>query len=116
VPYDGVHDQATTSTTIAVALEIGGGYRSIADLWGPWMRLVDELLEDEQLLDTVYERQGARYPQSRTRGRMQTPAEVVLPLLLLKHMVGASPCMPVGIYSTAKESDIWLSLRCWRAI
>ena len=26
-PYDGVHDQATTSTAIAVALRFGGGYR-----------------------------------------------------------------------------------------
>ena len=50
------------------------------------MRLVDDLLEDEQLLDTVYEAQGERYPQSRRRGRKQTPAEVVLRLLLLKHM------------------------------
>jgi hypothetical protein len=25
----------------------------IEGLWEPWMRLVDELLEDEQLLDTV---------------------------------------------------------------
>ena len=58
----------------------------IADLWEPWMRLVDDLLEDEQLLDTVYEAQGERYPQSRRRGRKQTPAEVVLRLLLLKHM------------------------------
>jgi IS5 family transposase len=58
----------------------------IEELWEPWMRLVDELLEDEQLLDTVYEAQGERYPQSRIRGRMQTPAEVLLRLLLLKHM------------------------------
>ena len=50
------------------------------------MRLVDELLEDEQLLDTVYEAQGERHPQSRSRGRMQTPAEVALRLLLLKHI------------------------------
>lgn len=50
------------------------------------MRLVDELLEDEQLLDAVYEAQGKRYAQSRRRGRMQTPAEVVLRLLLLKHI------------------------------
>ena len=50
------------------------------------MRLVDDLLQDEQLLDTVYETQGERYPQSRSRGRMQTPAEVVLRLLLLKHI------------------------------
>src|SRR6202140_5328131 len=66
----------------------------IEELWEPWMRLVgehlkgvgDELLEDEQLLDTVYEAQGERHPQSRIRGRMQTPAEVLLRLLLLKHI------------------------------
>lgn len=58
----------------------------IEGLWEPWMRLVDELLTDEQLLDTVYEAQGERYPQSRRRGREQTPAEVVLRLLLLKHI------------------------------
>lgn len=50
------------------------------------MSLVDQLLEDEQLLDSVYEAQGKRYAQSRRRGRMQTPAEVVLRLLLLKHI------------------------------
>jgi hypothetical protein len=53
----------------------------IEELWEPWMRLVDELLEDEQLLDTVYEAQGERHPKSRSRGRMQTPAEVLLRLL-----------------------------------
>src|SRR5258708_1559595 len=58
----------------------------IEGLWEPWMRLGDELLEDEQLVDTVYEAQGERHPQSRMRGRMQTPAEVVLRLLLLKHI------------------------------
>jgi transposase, IS5 family len=60
--------------------------KDIEGLWEPWMVLVDELLEDEQLLDTVYEAQGERHPQSRSRGRMQTPAEVLLRLLLLKHM------------------------------
>ena len=58
----------------------------IEGLWEPWMRFVDELLEDEQLLDTVYEAQGERHPQSRSRGRMQTPAEVLLRLLWLKHI------------------------------
>jgi IS5 family transposase len=58
----------------------------IEGLWEPWMLLVDKLLEDEQLLDTVYEAQGERHPQSRIRGRMQTPAEVLLRLLLLKHI------------------------------
>jgi IS5 family transposase len=58
----------------------------IEGLWEPWMVLVDELLEDEQLVDTVYEAQGERHPQSRSRGRVQTPAEVLLRLLLLKHI------------------------------
>ena len=33
------------------------------------MRLVDDVLENEQLLDTVYEAQGERCPQSRSRAR-----------------------------------------------
>src|SRR5260370_17421162 len=60
--------------------------KDIEDLWEPWMRLVDRLLEDEPLLDTIYEAQGERYPQSRRLGREQTPAEVGLRLLLLKHI------------------------------
>jgi transposase, IS5 family len=55
-------------------------------LWEPWMRVADELLEDETLVDQVYEAQGRRYPQSRSRGREQTPAEVALRMLLLKHV------------------------------
>jgi transposase, IS5 family len=58
----------------------------VADLWEPWMRVVDELLEDDELLDTVYEAQGKRHPQSRMRGRQQTPAEVALRMLILKHV------------------------------
>jgi IS5 family transposase len=58
----------------------------VADLWEPWMRVVDELLEDEELLSSVYDAQGKRHPQSRTRGRNQTPAEVVLRMLILKHV------------------------------
>lgn len=46
----------------------------------------DKLLDDEELIDRVYEAQGDRHAQSRTRGRSQTPAEVVLRLLLLKHV------------------------------
>ena len=56
------------------------------ELWEPWMRAVDELWEDDELLDTVYGAQGKRHKQSRTRGRQQTPAEVVLRLLILKHV------------------------------
>lgn len=55
-------------------------------LWEPWMRAADAVLEDEALVDQVYEAQGRRHPQSRSRGREQTPAEVALRLLLLKHV------------------------------
>jgi transposase, IS5 family len=58
----------------------------VAELWEPWMRAVDELLQDDALLDIVYDAQGKRHAQSRTRGRHQTPAEVVLRMLILKHM------------------------------
>ena len=49
------------------------------------MREADCLLDDEELLESVYEAQGKRRKHSRTRGRKQTPAEVVLRLLILKH-------------------------------
>src|SRR5580658_9695125 len=63
----------------------------VGDLWEPWMRAADRLLEDEELLTQVFEAQGRRWKKSRTRGRRQTPAEpeaffrVVLRLMLLKH-------------------------------
>lgn len=55
-------------------------------LWEPWMVQADRLLDDEELIDVVYEAQGERHSQSATRGRSQTPAEMVLRLLLLKHV------------------------------
>lgn len=55
-------------------------------LWEPWMRVADTVLEDEGLVDQVYEAQWRRHPQSRRRGREQTPAEVALRMLLLKHV------------------------------
>jgi len=58
----------------------------VKGLWEPWMVEADKLLEDDELIDCVYEAQGGRRPHSRTRGRSQTPAEIVLRLLLLKHV------------------------------
>ena len=58
----------------------------VSDLWEDWMRHVDGMLADPELLGTVYEALARRWPQSRTRGRKGTPAEVVLRLLLLKHL------------------------------
>lgn len=55
-------------------------------LWEPWMLEADKLLEDEELIELVYEAQGERHEHSSTRGRSQTPAEMALRLLLLKHL------------------------------
>jgi IS5 family transposase len=55
-------------------------------LWEPWMVEADRLLEDEELVDLVYQAQGERHEHSATRGRSQTPAETALRLLLLKHV------------------------------
>jgi transposase, IS5 family len=58
----------------------------VDDLWEPWMRTADHLLDDEQLIERVFEAQARRWLKSRTRGRPQTPTEVVLRLLILKHI------------------------------
>lgn len=46
----------------------------------------DKLLDDDELIDLVWAAQGERHEQSATRGRPQTPAEIALRLLLLKHV------------------------------
>jgi hypothetical protein len=43
-------------------------------LWEPWMVEADKLLDDEELIDRVYEAQADRHEHSATRGRSQTPA------------------------------------------
>jgi hypothetical protein len=55
-------------------------------LWEGWMLKVDELLEKDQLVEIVHRALQQRHPQSGTRGRKATPAEVVLRLLVLKHL------------------------------
>jgi IS5 family transposase len=58
----------------------------VRSLWEPWMVQADRLLDDEELIDRVYFAQGERHEHSATRGRSQTPAEMVLGLMLLKHV------------------------------
>jgi IS5 family transposase len=58
----------------------------VRSLWEPWMVEADRLLNDDDLIDRVYQAQGKRHEQSQTRGRSQTPAEMALRLLLLKHV------------------------------
>jgi IS5 family transposase len=55
-------------------------------LWDPTLKQIDLLLDDEVLVDRVAEALGQRYPQSRRRGRLGTPAAVVLRMLVLKHL------------------------------
>jgi IS5 family transposase len=50
------------------------------------MRQADRVLDDERLIPPVYEALLKRHPKSRTRGRRGTPAEIVLRLMLLKHI------------------------------
>jgi IS5 family transposase len=55
-------------------------------LWPDWLRRIDTLLEDEAVIETVAQALEQRWPQSRRRGRPGTPAEIVLRLLILKHL------------------------------
>jgi IS5 family transposase len=69
-------------------LSFGDGLirEEVEDLREDWMIHADEVLEDEQLVATVCEALAQRHPKSRSRGRLGTPAEVVLRLLVLKHV------------------------------
>ena len=46
----------------------------VSDLWEPWMRHADQVLDDDQRIEQVFEAQGRRWNNSRTRGRLQTPS------------------------------------------
>jgi transposase, IS5 family len=58
----------------------------IKDLQEPWMAYVDAMLADEAMVSAVHQALVRRHPQSRRRGRLGFPAEVVLRLLVLKHI------------------------------
>jgi IS5 family transposase len=55
-------------------------------LWDPVLRQIDTLLDDEDLLDHVTAALARRHPLSTRRGRLGTPAAVVLRMLVLKHL------------------------------
>ena len=57
-----------------------------AELMDPALRRVDGLLEDPALVDEMLGVLRRRHPESARRGRPGTPAEVVLRLLVLKHL------------------------------
>src|SRR5213596_2452454 len=55
-------------------------------LWDPALQRIDAALEDEALVDLIAAALAQRYPLSQQRGRLGTPAEVVLRMLVLKHL------------------------------
>src|SRR5262244_991775 len=58
----------------------------VKDLHEAWMKHADTVLEDEELVSAVHHALSQRRPNSRRRGREGFPAEVVLRLLVLKHV------------------------------
>jgi len=55
-------------------------------LWPDWLRRIDSALEDDTVIYVVAQALEKRWPQSRRRGRLGTPAEVVIRMLILKHL------------------------------
>src|ERR1700724_503610 len=58
----------------------------VSDLRESWMIHADAVLADEDIVAAVYEALAKRHPKSRCRGRRGAPAEMVLRLLVLKHI------------------------------
>ena len=58
----------------------------VGDLRDDWMQYADQVLADETLVTLVYDALGKRHPKSKSRGRQGVAAEVVVRLLILKHI------------------------------
>ena len=58
----------------------------VAGLREDWMIHADQILDDEIIVAAVYEALSKRHPKSRSRGRHGAPADMVLRLLVLKHV------------------------------
>lgn len=84
---DGVRGSAMIEMRRA-QLSFGDGLitEEVSDLREDWMQHADQVLADEQIIAAVYEALARRRPKSRSRGRRGVAAEVVLRLLVLKHI------------------------------
>src|SRR6478672_11752933 len=69
-------------------LSFGDGLiaEEVSDLREAWMKHADAVLADQDIVAAVYEALARRHAKSRSRGRRGAPAEVVLRLLILKHI------------------------------
>src|SRR3979490_254958 len=69
-------------------LSFGDGLiaEEVSDLREGWMEHADRVLADEEIVSAVCEARAKRHAKSRSRGRRGAPAEMVLRLLILKHI------------------------------
>src|SRR4030088_1718437 len=69
-------------------LSFGDGLidEEVSDLREDWMKHADAVLADEAIVAAVYEALARGHPKSRIRRRLGAPAEMVLRLLILKHI------------------------------
>lgn len=58
----------------------------VKDLRETWMPHVDAILADDEIIGAVHQALAQRHPNSRRRGRPGFSAEIVLRLLILKHL------------------------------
>src|SRR5712691_4988874 len=88
---NGPHRRGGRSSMIEMRraqLSFGDGLiaEEVSDLREDWMKHADQVLEDDHIVAAVYDALAKRHPKSRSRGRLGAPAEVVLRLLILKHI------------------------------
>jgi transposase, IS5 family len=67
-----------------------GGIPRPEELMDPVLKRIDGVLDDEQLVDQVFDALTKRHQESARTGRPSTPAEIVLRMLVLKHLRGWS--------------------------
>ena len=86
----------------------------VGDLSDHCMKAADRVLADAELITAVYEALALRHPKSRSRGRGGTAAELVLRMLVLKHVRNWSyrcwgaKCAPISCIAT---SHAWAAAR-----
>jgi hypothetical protein len=82
----------------------------VKDLHDARMPHVDAILADDEIIAAVHQALAQRHPNSRRRGRLGFSAEVVLRLLVLKHLrTGAircwsARCAPILCIATSPAS------------